>query len=351
MVFGRNETAEYFSKLIYVDSPKLEFLGERVFSDIPKFAEEATEDFVIVEANWALSSFLIDRGFLILPQINFALDITDPLEVIQNRMTTSKIRRIKKLQKAGYSCETTKDPAKLKSFYYDMYLPHMLAKHGKAARPVSFPECRRLFLKGDLLLVKQDQECVAGIILVPHGEELYQPLIAVKDIDKQMTLGSYAATYYTIVFGKQKGYTRADFGDASPFLQDGLFQYKREWGMRIRPAMGNNAQVFGARFSNMNEATKSFLSMNPFVYLDGKSLKGLTFCGTLERDMFDFLRVPGLSSFLVLSSDLGNLNHGSLQLKIRVLEESDVQTNVPLSHLIRMCHERNWVAYDVALTN
>ena len=351
VVFGREEAAEYFSKLIYVDSPKLEFLGKQVISDIPLFAEKATQDLVIVETNWALSSFLFSNGFLVLPQINFTLDITDSLEVIQKRMTMGKIRRIKRLLKEGYSCETTKDPAKLKSFYYEMYLPHMLAKHGKSASPVSFTECRRLFLKGDLLLVKKDQECVAGIILVPHGKELYQPLIAVKDIERQMTWGSYAATYYTIVFGKQNGYTVVDFGDTPPFLQDGLFQYKREWGMRIRPAMGDGAQVFGAKFSNMSEATKDFLSTNPFVILDEKSLKCLTFRNTVKTEVFDFLNVPGLSSFLVISSDLNNLDYGSLQLKTRILEESDVQANTPIGYLINMCHEKNWVAYNLALTN
>jgi len=81
----------------------------------------------------------------------------------------------------------------------------MLARHGKSASPVSFHECRRLFLKGALLLVKKDQENVAGIVLVHRGKELYQPLIAVKDIDRQMTLGSYAATYYTIVLANRMG--------------------------------------------------------------------------------------------------------------------------------------------------
>jgi hypothetical protein len=351
VIFGRKEAAEYFSKLIYVDNPIPEFLGKRVTSDIPLFTEKATEDLVIVETNWALSSFLLGNGFLILPQINFTLDITDSLEEIQKRMTMGKIRRIKRLLKEGYSCVTTKDPAQLKKFYYEMYLPHMLAKHGKSANPVSFTECRKLFLKGDLLLLKKNQECVAGIILVPHGKELYQPLIAVKDIDRQMTWGSYAATYYTIVFGKQNGYTVVDFGDTPPFLQDGLFQYKREWGMRIRPAMGDGAQVFGAKFSNMNEATKDFLSTNPFVILDGKSLKCLTFRNTVKREAFDFLNVPGLSSFLVISSDLNNLNHGSLQLKTHIFEESDVQTNTPIGYLINMCHAKNWVAYDLVLTN
>jgi hypothetical protein len=351
VVFGRSEVAEYFSRLIYIDNPELEFLGKRAISDIPLFAEKATEDLVIVEMNWAFSSYLLGNRFFLLPQINFTLDITNSLEEITNRMTTSKIRRIKRLLGEGYSCEITKDPAKLQSFYYEMYLPHMLAKHGKAAKPVSFAECKRLFLKGDLLLVKKDQECVAGIILVPNGKELYQPLIAVKDLDKQFTLGSYAAAYYTIVFGKQKGYVKVDFGDAPPFLQDGLFQFKREWGMRIRPAVGEDTPVFGAIFPNMSEAAKDFLSANPFVILDGTSLKGVAFRDTLENDIYDFLNVPGISSFHIISSNLSNLSNGSKKRANHVLEDTDVQNNVPLSHLIDLCHQKNWVVHDLSLTN
>jgi len=120
-IFGRNEIAEYFSKLAYVDKPEHEFLGKRVFNDITEFSEEANEDIVFAEANWPISSFLLKKGFLILPQINFTLDISETLEMIQKRMNPSKIRRIKGLLGAGYSFETTKDPKVLQSFYYEMY--------------------------------------------------------------------------------------------------------------------------------------------------------------------------------------------------------------------------------------
>lgn len=351
VVFGREEAAEYLSKLIYADNLHHEFLGKRTVNEASLVAEEATKDLVIVETSWALSSFLLASGFLVLPQLNFTLDITGSLEELQKSMAMSKIRRIKRVLKADFSWTTTRDPAELQAFYYEMYLPHMLAKHGKSAIPVSFSECKRLFSKGDLLLVNQDRECVAGVVLVPHGEELYQPLIAVKDIDKQMTLGSYAATYYTIVFGKQKGYSRVDFGDAPPFLQDGLFQYKREWGMRIRPALGDGARVFGVRLPRMSEAAKDFLSTNSFVISEGQKLKGLTFRFAEEADMLNFFNVPGLSSVFVISPHITDLNQGSSESKKRTLEKADVKANVSLGGLIGMCREKDWVVYELPLSN
>jgi len=351
IVFGGKQSVAYFSKLIYVDEPKVEFLGKRTLGDISSFAEKTTDDLTIVEADWSSSNFLLDSGFLVLPQINFVLDITGSLETIQSRMAGSKIRRIKKVVKAGYSFEITKSPAKLRLFYYEMYLPHMFARHGRSARPVSFSECKRLFSKGELMLIKRDQKNVAGVLLVPRGKELYQPLIAVKNTDKQITLGSYATTYFTIVSGMQKGYTSVDFGDAPAFIQDGLFQYKKEWGMQIRPAKEYYAKVYGIRFSNMNEAVKDFLSANPFIFMDGKKLGGLVLLGFKDVHLPDFLNIPGLSSLFVISSDLDCMSLDYSQLKKSTLDYHDVQTNIPLSHLINMCHEKDWVACSLTLRN
>jgi hypothetical protein len=351
IVFGGKPSVAYYSKLIYADEPKVEFLGKRTLSDICSFAGKTTDDLTIVEADWSSSNFLLNSGFLILPQINFVLDITGSLETIRSRMAASKIRRIDKVVNAGYSFEITKNPVKLRLFYYEMYLPHMFARHGKSARPVSFSECKRLFSKGYLMLVNQDQKHVAGVLLVPHGTELYQPLIAVKSTNKQITLGSYAATYYTIVLGMQKGYTNVDFGDAPAFMQNGLFQYKKEWGMRIRPAMGHYAKVCGIRFSKMSEAVKDFLSANPFIFMDGNKLRGLVLVASKDIHLPDFLSIPGLSGLSVISSSLDCISLDYPQLKKLTPDSQAVRTNVPLRRLIDMLHEIDWMACSLELRN
>jgi hypothetical protein len=163
-----------------------------------------------------------------------------------------------------------------------------------------------------------------------------------------MTLGSYATTYFTIVFGKQKGYAQIDFGDAPPFFHDGLFQYKREWGMSIRPAMGKGAKVFAAKFSDNNETTKGFLLLNPFIFLEGENLRGLTYLGSEVSLKTEFLTVPGLSSLLVVSAEPESLNLDSSELRKRTLEDSTGQIRPSIRGLLEMCHKRDWVLTELS---
>jgi hypothetical protein len=347
IVFGRRETSEYFSKLVYLDEPMPEFLGRRNFSNIPSFLEDAAEDVVIVETDWSFLGFLRDNGFLVLPQINFALDITGSWETIQGRMARSKVRRMSGVVEAGYTFEITKDLEKLRSFYHEMYLPHMYAKHGKSALPVSYLECKRLFLGGCLMLVKRGQEYAAGIILVPQGDELYEPLIAVKGNRKQMTLGSYAATYYTIVFGMKEGYSRVNFGNAPPFMHDGLFQYKKEWGMQIRPLKGSGSQVLGMRLFGKSKALMDFLSENPFVFVQGDSLKGVFLLDPADRRLPNVSNIVGLSSFFVISSSYLGSNYP--QLEESYAEKHSFQSKMSLRDFAPFLNENEWEIQELSL--
>jgi hypothetical protein len=348
IVCARKEIAEYFTELVYEASPKIEFLGNRTLSEIPLIGAKFAVDLVLLETNWFLSRFLMDNGFLILPQMNFVMDITDSMEAIRRRLPRSRVRRIKRVERAGFSWEVTKDPEKVKSFYYEMYLPHMLKRHGNSAQPVSFIECQNLVLKGVLLLIKQEREYVAGAVLVPHGNELYQPIIAVKNVDN-VTVGSHAATLYTIVFGKQEGYARVDFGHAPPFIYDGLFRYKKEWGMRIRPARESSAQVFGIKFSNMSDRVRTFLEMNPLVFLEGENLKGLVSINSEHKQVLGSSEVPGLSSLLVVSSELESSNFVPPQLRMKRLQDSFLQASYPVRNLINMCREKDLVVNELPL--
>ena len=124
--------------------------------------------------------FLRDNGFFVSPRVDFVLNINGSLETIQNRATDGKRRKLKQVAEAGYSFEVTKDLGKLESFYYDMYLPHMVKRHAGCALPISFAECKKLFLQGELLLVKSGEECISGNLLIPRGNELWEPVLGVK---------------------------------------------------------------------------------------------------------------------------------------------------------------------------
>ena len=236
VVVGSKMSVEYFSKFLYVDVPKVEFLGKFSFSRVASLAGRVGADLTVVEGSWFFSRFLRDNGFFVSPRVDFVLDIDGSVEDIQNRAARDKRRRLRQVAEAGYSFEVTRDLSKLESFYYDIYLPHMTKRHASCALPISFSECKDLFLKGELLLVKSGETLVSGNLLVPHENELHSPVVGVNNIDKQLTLGSYAAYYFSIVVGVERGFARMDFGEAPPFMLDGLFQFKKDLGMWVRPA-------------------------------------------------------------------------------------------------------------------
>ena len=347
VVVGSTVNVEYFSKLFYIDKPNVKFLGKLSFAKVASSLGTAKADLTIVETSWLFSRFLHDNGFFASPRLDFVLDITDSFKNIQKRVSEGKRRNLGKVAKANYTFEVTKDLSKLESFYYDMYLPHMLNRHSGCAMPISYPGLKELFLKGELLLVKSGEECISANLLVPHGNELWEPILAVKDVDKQFTLGSYAVYYFSILVGIQRGFTRMDFGETSPFIQDGLFQFKRGLGMWVRPAKGSSAQVFGLRFSNAGKVVRRFLFDNPFVFLDDGELSGLVFLESVDVLSVKPFCVSGLASLYVVSCcvDVSGLEG----FKFEKLEVGDfLGYDVSFSRFLGLvCAEREYSLYRI----
>ncbi len=344
VILGSKESREYFSNLIFVDKPKIEFLGKQTQNNLASLTKTVNGNFVIVEANWLSTRFFLNNAFFVSPRIDFVLNIARSMETIQNGFSESKKRGMKKAAKAGYTYEITKDPAKIESVFNDIYLPHMVKRHGKSALPVSFAEFKRLSSEGDLLLTKLGQECVCGALLVRNGDELHAPVFAIKEVDRKLALGSYALYYSCINLGIQRGFARLDFGETPPFIKDGGFQYKKSFGMQIRPAQGPNAQVFGIRFSNMSGPVRDFLEKNPFVFVDENSLSGLVFLESF-KDFSDSFCIPGLSSLYIISSDLDCANMPSFNLRRISLDNYSGETTSALKLLIKMCNEEGYYVY------
>jgi hypothetical protein len=298
---GSTVNVEYFSNLFFIDKPNVKFLGKISFDKVASSLKTTEVDLTIVETSWLFSRFLRENGFFASPRLDFVLDITDPFKNIQKRISEGKRRNLEKVAKSNYTFEVTQDLSKLESFYYDMYLPHMLKRHSGSALPISYSELKELFSKGELLFIKSGEECISANLLVPQGNELWEPILAVKDVYKQFTLGSYAVYYFSILVGIQRGFTRMDFGETPPFMQDGLFQFKKGLGMWVRPAKGSSAQVFGLRFSNMGEVVRRFLFDNPFVFLDERGLSGLVFLESIDVLSVKPFCVSGLESLYVVS--------------------------------------------------
>jgi hypothetical protein len=342
IIFARIEVVEYFTKRIFADYPSINYLGRKTFQEIPKVITRYNPDVVIANANDSFSEFFRSKLFFVSPLVDFTLDISDSWDAILARTSRSKRKRIRRIQKLGYDFEVTNDLERLKLFYQKMYVPRILKRHEKAARVVSFAECERLFRSGGLLLVKSKfGENISGAIYVPRGDELYIPTLGISNVDQHLTEGGHAALYFLILWAKQQGFKIIDYSICKPFLSDGIFRYKKEWGMKIKPYKGQDAEIYAIKFLNFKEGAREFLLNNPLIISNG-DLKGLVLLDHSIQDLRSAYYTPGLSGLFVLSPIQGTSNP---QLKRISLKNNKCEIAPTLRSFISLAHENGYEVF------
>ena len=128
-----------------------------------------------------------------------------------------------------------------------------------------------------MLSVKVNGKIVSSLIFCPSGSTLYVPVVTFSrerhDKFIEDTKGD-AMVYYLITWARKNGYSSLDYGFCRPFLNDGILRYKKSWGMKIE---AEKAFSIFVRLHNFQNSVRTFLARNPFIFVDGKDLKGCVF--------------------------------------------------------------------------
>ena len=280
LFFGKEWLVPYFSDFVYLEEPTKERLGKifiwkiksRLNLDIPK------ADLIFIRIDEFFSRFLSRQGFIVTPErVSFILDLSKPLSEIWKLSKNKSLREdLRMIRKHKYSYEISHDPAEFKYFYYQMYLPYMPKRFGKLTTYTSFQRMKRTFEKGQLLLVKQGNEYVSGNIIALFNSSAFFASLGIKEGKiEYLKQGALSAAYYFgILWAKEKGYKRLDFGHCRPFLNDGIFCYKKKWGMGIKRSKRVRT-VFGMKICGLHQGALDFLAKNPLIFTDQEKLKGL----------------------------------------------------------------------------
>lgn len=274
LVFSNYENiAYYLSNFAFSTEPQTTFLGRTTCNKLSSIISKNKPDLVIGQFAGIFSRFL-SKSFLVLPAVNFSLGISRPTQEIVADMMTLRRRSIRKVEDSSYVYEVTRDLEKFESFYRNIYLP-FAAKTARESfsRLIPFATVKKWFLSGELLLVKSNNEYLAGLLYHPEPSGvIHCRLIAYTE-----GLAAQAALYRLIQKAKQDGYTRIDYGVAPPLMSDGLFFYKKSLGMEIDPVMD---AVLAVAICNFEKPVQNFLISNPLVFTDFKDMIGLV---TLPR--------------------------------------------------------------------
>lgn len=233
-------------------------------------------------------------------------DVDLPLgpDVLRTETVRSDLRKIRR---NALQFHVTHDLKQLRDFYDHMYAPYIAQVHGGSAVIMSYESMKAAFPHGELLLVMQADEPIAGLLISYSGTTPRLWSLGVRDANRDLVrAGAIGGLYhFSVQHLCEKGYAKANLGLSRPFLRDGVLQYKKKFGMRLSRA---GREWFAVRILEDSEATRTLLRETPLIVERDGLLYGLI-CVDASADRLseeDWERLdrqffmPGLSQLLVV---------------------------------------------------
>jgi hypothetical protein len=222
--------------------------------ELKKFADQ--QDAVLVDMYTSFAHSFKD-GFLVPSLVNQVLDINKPIDEV---IKISR-RTLKKVDK--YKYEISNDPDAFKFFYEKMYVPHAKKKYGEFAHIESFNYLKKMFINGELIFVKLNDEYVSGALCEVYNDIYYLRYNGVME-ESFIKGGALIATYYfPILRAKEINAKIVDLGGSKPFLLDGVLRHKNQWGARICETDKSKRFIY----------LKNVSFEQPFIYIDHNTFK------------------------------------------------------------------------------
>jgi hypothetical protein len=169
-------------------------------------------------------------------------------------------------ERFGLSYRMSKDVEDFDHFYYRMHVPHIRRRYGDLSQIDSYEDMKEFFLKGLLLFVTKDDKPVAGALSMIDGKSLVFRRTGVLDGDETVVKGGAqtALYYFQLKYAADNGFQSVDTMKSAPYLNDGVFRHKAEWGARTLPDDEATRWVF---FFTRGQDAKlaQFFDTNPIV--------------------------------------------------------------------------------------
>jgi hypothetical protein len=197
----------------------------------PRGLAHPEADLVVAEVHrWMAPSFR-RAGWLVVPSaVRWHGDLANVPPVEPSRSLLANLAKIRKHDFRLVQAAGADDWA---AFYETMVEPQARARHGSAAWLPSQAFRRQIAQSGTLHLVLENGVRVAGACTIPHGDKLWFPLVGVRQGDPQLLQrgAGVAALALPLEWARKQNYRQVDVGRTGPFVNEGLQQYKRNWGL------------------------------------------------------------------------------------------------------------------------
>ena len=231
---GRAKATERLCARLFGELPPPEYGAARSLRD-PDAAAGAAH-LVLAEVHRWLAPRFRRAGWIVVPdEVRWE---GDPARLPPGDASKSLKDDLRKLRSRGFTLEhAAGTPEEWEEFATRMLAPNAGARFGENAWIPSSYLLRRFRERGLLHFVIGGGARVGAFCSLRYGDSLWLPLSAVRDGDPALLRAGVGVAAYALAFewARQQGCTRVDVGRTSPFLTDGVQQYKRKWGLTPVP--------------------------------------------------------------------------------------------------------------------
>lgn len=278
----------YFCSLIFNENYDENYLGKvwvwRLIFYFWKFRKN--HDLIIIKTKMKICSLFKSKKRFVIPDwISCEIDLDSDLksQTVSKKAFTTFLRLIKK---SDFGYTISKAPHHFNFFYKNMYLPYLSNRYGNLGLEISLERMKRSFDNGELLLIKDEQEIIAGALIdyeVMNGIPRMVQVGILRGDFNYVKKGALTAIYYYIIeYLRERNHKKLSVGYTRPFIYDGLTKHKLYWGANI---VCETSNAFLLCILSQKKCLKNFLLNNPFIYRDRKGLSLATFSkGSSKED-------------------------------------------------------------------
>lgn len=279
LVADDGSTLQYIARMAFSEGAKKQPSGT-VSTLLAHQLTNVPADIVVVGANLLLQHLYRSKGFFIVPKwVRHFLHVWERPEVMyseSDRATRKYFRRmVRTVEDGGLTYDVTRDPQWFDHFYFDMYRPYALSRHGDLAVIHSYSKIRSAFERGAGIDIKKCGQSIAGAIVFRYDEKtLCTPHMGIAGgcIDAARSGVNVAIDYYVVSLAHSLGCSLINFGHTRPFLSDGVLRYKMNWKMEVEED-DDGIGMFAIAAPGLTEQAKKFISANRFFHVTKEGLK------------------------------------------------------------------------------
>jgi hypothetical protein len=308
LLTGRAFAPLYFSKRFFAAPPQVEPLGAVRLGRLAQCLDEwrMRADLTITCVDHRSSRRLFGNDWLLMPAW-VASELSLPTTTVEMARLSKRLsNRTRQYMRHQIDIMESTDTSDLAQFHQRHYLPYARTRHGEMAGMRPPWKLRWRFRhEGRVFWALQDGRRVGGMLVLRLGDGLKLECLGVLDgREDLMRQGVLSLLYaHSIRHAIATGCRRVLFGNSRPSLQDGVLNFKRNWGASLLESASTHYEVL-MRWNSTNDVMEEFLSHTSLIHRDGHDLSVLWAfpddSAHFVRE-FSMIQSPGVRRVRVLS--------------------------------------------------